>query len=161
MHCDVPVLRRAAMNYLARREHSTFELHEKLLNKYPKLTIKELDIALNQLQNENLLSDERFTESYIRYRKGKGFGYKHIKAELGLRRVDPIIINKYLFIDDDDWEKIASDLVSKKVRYQHQTQYGSKLHKKIIRFMESRGFTLHEIKKALNQRMTFCKTAEK
>ena len=113
MHCDVPVLRRAAMNYLARREHSTFELHEKLLNKYPKLTIKELDIALNQLQNENLLSDERFTESYIRYRKGKGFGYKHIKAELGVRRVDPIIIAKYLFIDDDDWEKIALDLVSK------------------------------------------------
>ena len=161
MHCDVPVLRRAAMNYLARREHSTFELHEKLLNKYPNLTIKELDIALNQLQNENLLSDERFTESYIRYRKGRGFGYKHIKAELGVRRVDPIIIAKYLFIDDDDWEKIALDLVSKKVRYQDQTQYGSKLHQKIIRFMESRGFTVHEIKKALNQRMTFCKTAEK
>ncbi|MBS25053.1 MAG: hypothetical protein CMQ28_05360 [Gammaproteobacteria bacterium] len=161
MHCDVPVLRRAAMNYLARREHSTFELHEKLLKKYPKLAIKELDLALNQLQKENLLSDERFTESYIRYRKGKGFGYKHIKAELGARRVDPIIIAKYLFIDDDDWEKIALDLVSKKVRYQDQTQYGSKLHQKIIRFMESRGFTVHEIKKALNQRMTFCKTTEK
>ena len=75
--------------------------------------------------------------------------------------MDPIIIAKYLFIDDDDWEKIALDLVSKKVRYQDQTQYGSKLHQKIIRFMESRGFTVHEIKKALNQRMTFCKTAEK
>jgi len=146
---------------LARREHSTFELHEKLLNKYPNLTIKDLDRALTQLQNENLLSDERFTESYIRYRKDKGFGYLHIKAELRLRKVDPIIIAKYLFIDDYDWERIALDLVSKKVRYEHQIQYGSKLHQKITRFMESRGFTVHEIKKALNQRMTFCKTTEK
>ena len=58
------------MDLLARREHSFFELKQKLLIKYPELNPSNLDLALNQLQCENLISDERFTESYIRYRKG-------------------------------------------------------------------------------------------
>ena len=149
------------MDLLARREHSFFELKQKLLIKYPELNPSNLDLALNQLQCENLISDERFTESYIRYRKGKGFGYIHIKANLGSRRVHPDIIAQYLHIDDDEWNKIALDLVSKKVRDRKQIQYRSKIHQKIVRFMMSRGFTINETKKALVQTTTIYNTPNK
>ena len=35
---DVPVLRRAAMDFLARREHSLHELKTKLIRKFPELS---------------------------------------------------------------------------------------------------------------------------
>ena len=149
------------MDLLARREHSFFELKQKLLIQYPELNPSNLDLALNQLQCENLISDERFTESYIRYRKGKGFGYIHIKANLGSRRVHPDIIAQYLHIDDDEWNKIALDLVSKKVRDRKQIQYGSKSCRKIMRFMKSRGFTINEIIKAIDQTTTISNTSMK
>ena len=149
------------MDFLARREHSFFELKQKLLIKYPGLVPIKLDLALNQLQSENLLSDERFAESYIRYRKRKGFGYLHIKANLGSRRVHHLIIAKYLYIDDADWEKIALELVRKKVRDQSQIQYGSKSHRNIIRFMKSRGFTINETIKALDQTTIISNTSMK
>lgn len=149
------------MDFLARREHSFFELKQKLLIKYPELDPIQVDLALNQLQTENLLSDERFAESYIRYRKRKCFGYLHIKANLESRRVHHLIIAKYLYIDDDDWEKIALELVTKKVRDQSQIQYGSKSYRKIMRFMKSRGFTINEIIKAIDQTMTIRNTSMK
>ena len=84
-----------------------------------------------------------------------------IKANLGSRRVHPDITAKYLHIDDDEWNKIALDLVSKKVRGRKQIQYRSKIHQKIVRFMMSRGFTINETKKALVQTTTIYNTPNK
>ena len=70
---NVPVLRRAAMDFLARREHSVYELKQKLFIKYPDSTLGDLENTLDELRQENLQSDHRFDESYVRYRKTKGF----------------------------------------------------------------------------------------
>ena len=69
---SVSVLRRAAMDYLARREHSIYELKQKLFIKYPDSTLEDLENALDELRSENLQSDHRFAECYVRYRKSKG-----------------------------------------------------------------------------------------
>ena len=141
---DVPVLRRAAMDYLARREHSFFELAQKLQKKFPD-TEKQLllDVisadrellleVLETLKSENLQSDERFTEGYVRYRKSRGFAYLHIRGDLSARRVSEVLIDKYLHIDDEHWQLTAEQLVAKKLRYQESPSYGSKLHRKIMR----------------------------
>ena len=93
---DVPVLRRAAMDYLARREHSFYELTQKLNKKSPESDSDLLVEVLDTLKADNLQSDERFTESYVRYRKSRGFAYQHIRADLAGRRVSETIIGKYL-----------------------------------------------------------------
>jgi len=150
---DVPVLRRAAMDYLARREHSLFELMQKLSKKFPE-TDKELLLeVLETLKSENLQSDERFTESYVRYRKSRGFAYLHIKGDLSSRRVSDSLITKHLLVDDEDWQLTANELVVKKLRHHESPSFGSKLHRKLTRFLESRGFASTEIRKALEKHL--------
>jgi len=150
---DVPVLRRAAMDYLARREHSLFELLQKLTKKFPETDEELLLEVLETLKSENLQSDERFTESYVRYRKSRGFAYLHIKADLGGRRVSDSLVTKHLLIDDEDWQVTANQLVVKKLRHQESPSYGSKLHRKLTRFLESRGFASNQIRKALEKHL--------
>ena len=150
---DVTVLRRAAMDYLARREHSLFELMQKLSKKYPETDGELLLEVLEVLKSENLQSDERFTEAYVRYRKSRGFAYSHIKGDLNSRRVSDRLIFKHLLVDDEDWQQTAGQLVVKKLRNQESLSYGSKLHRKVTRFLESRGFASSEIRKALEKHL--------
>ena len=150
---DVPVLRRAAMDYLARREHSLFELMQKLSKKFPETDGDLLLEVLETLRSENLQSDDRFTESYVRYRKSRGFAYLHIKADLGGRRVSESLVTKHLLVDDEDWQVTADQLVVKKLRHQESPSYGSKLHRKLTRFLESRGFASNQIRKALEKHL--------
>jgi len=150
---NVPALRRATMDYLARREHSFFELMQKLSKKFPDANGELLLEVLEALKSENLQSDERFTEAYVRYRKSRGFAYSHIKGDLSSRRVSDILIAKHLRVDDEDWQQTAEQLVVKKLRHQEPPSYGSKIHRKVTRFLESRGFASTEIRKALEKHL--------
>lgn len=139
------------MDYLARREHSLYELSHKLRKKFSDVDTDLLAAVLEALRSEHLQSDERFAESYIRYRKSKGFAYLHIKADLLKRRVSDSHIAQYLFEDDEDWQRSANALVEKRLRQQGVLQYGSKQHRKLSRFLKSRGFGAIEIGKALEK----------
>ena len=68
------------MDFLARREHSFFELSQKLIKKFPDTAPEQLTAIIKTLQDENLQSDDRFAESYVRYRRSRGFGFLHIKV---------------------------------------------------------------------------------
>ena len=155
---DVPVLRRAAMDCLARREHSYYELSQKLLGKYPDADPSMVDAVLARLRAQNLQSDERFTEAYVRYRKSRGFAYLHIKSALVQRKVPLPVINAYLFEDDAEWTAIALSLVDRKTGTAGEAgaegesgklEFGSKLHRRLARFLESRGFSQLETRRVL------------
>lgn len=146
---DVPVLRRAAMDYLARREHSFYELSQKLQKKFPDTDAQLLFEVVDALRSEKLQSDDRFAESYARYRISRGFAYLHIKADLSSRRVSDSLIDKHLQADDERWQVTANELTVKKLRAVTSLAYGSKLHRKQLRFLESRGFSPLQCKKAL------------
>ena len=60
----IRTIRVAAMDYLSRREHATQELFQKLLAK-EEYQADEISEALERLVEQDLLSDERFTESFI------------------------------------------------------------------------------------------------
>jgi regulatory protein len=150
---DVPVLRRAAMDYLARREHSFYELTQKLNKKFPESDSDLLVEVLDTLKADNLQSDERFTESYVRYRKSRGFAYLHIRADLAGRRVSETIIGKYLIKTDEHWQISADHLAAKKLRSQEPLSFGSKVHRKLSRFLVSRGFSPAEIRKAVEKHL--------
>ena len=136
------------MDFLARREHSFFELSQKLTKKFPDTAPEQLTAVIKTLQEENLQSDDRFAESYVRYRRSRGFGFLHIKADLASRRVSEHTIFKYLTADEG-WDEMIETLVIKKLRGMKSLPYGSKEHRRLMRFLTSRGFTSDQIRKGL------------
>jgi regulatory protein len=147
-------LRRSAMDSLARREHSYVELQRKLRLKYPDAPHDEIDLQLGRLRDQGLQSDARFVESYVRYRKSRGFAYLHIRSDLLGRGVSESLIERNLFEDDDDWLPMAEALVEKKLLGESDLSFGSKPHLKLLRFLESRGFPPRVTRRALDAKFT-------
>jgi regulatory protein len=136
------------MDFLARREHSFFELSQKLVKKFPETPLERLLDVIRKLSEENLQSDERFAESYVRYRRSKGFGYLHIRADLASRRVSEHIISQYLK-DDEGWDEMIEMLILKKLRGATSLPYSSKEHRRLVNFLTSRGFSAEKIRTGL------------
>lgn len=147
-------LRRSAMDSLARREHSYVELQRKLRLKYPDAPHDEIDLQLGRLRDQGLQSDARFVESYVRYRKSRGFAYLHIRSDLLGRGVSESLIERNLFEDDDDWLPMAEALVKKRLQGEADLSFGSKPHLKLLRFLESRGFPPRVTRRALDAKFT-------
>ena len=83
---------KSATNMLSRREHSVLELARKLENKdFPDEVI---DRVINELINARLLSNERYAESYVRMRSGKGYGPARICLELKERGIDKLMVER-------------------------------------------------------------------
>lgn len=129
-------IRETALNLLARREHSALELQQKLaVRGYPE---DEAESLLQVLQKEHLQSDERFTESYIRYRINKGFGPIKISNELLERGIAEDLIQDQFEVQAADWNLL--------LKQQRQKKFGSlipndyKERMKQARFLQSRGF---------------------
>ena len=92
-----------AVRLLSRREHSAFEIRDKLNKR--EFDDSEITQAIAELIKGGWLSDERFAEAYIRMRQIKGFGPIRISIELGERGVDESIIDTYLHAGDADWSQ--------------------------------------------------------
>ena len=135
------------MNLLARREHAFFELLQKLGRKYPEFDTDEILVpALRRLQQENLQSDERFVEAWIRYRSLRGFGPLKIAAELQPRKLDRDLQKQALYQNGPDWEQLCEEALRRKFRI---TGYPSTQEKlRWQRFLQQRGFGQEQIRAA-------------
>ena len=81
-----------ALDLVSRREHSRFELMQKLNKRFPE-TMPIIEEALDKLVVNNILDDERFVEMYLNARARKGFGPKKIEMELYSKKVDSMLIS--------------------------------------------------------------------
>ena len=142
------------MDYLARRELSFYELETKLNRKYPDTGLDLIRQTIDGLRKDKLQCDQRFAESYVRYRKSRGFAYHHIKNDLSSRGVDDSIIAAQLFMDDDDWLTMLEESLSKKLG-SGRLEFGSKQHRRMLRFLESRGFPSLLVRKSVEKRLEF------
>jgi len=87
-------LRERAMNYLARREHSRAELAQKLARKLaPHEAADAIDALLDQLEQENLLSNSRYAEALAYCRAGR-HGSVRLKSELREKGVPEAIVTE-------------------------------------------------------------------
>ena len=141
------------MDFLARREHSFYELQQKLGNKFPDADPELVNEVLTQLRCENLQSDSRFAEAYVRYRKSRGFAFHHIRVDLASRRVSEGLISQVLFEDDADWEVMATDLVDGRLPPGSPLEFGGKVHQRLLRFLESRGYPHGVIRNVVDRRL--------
>ena len=94
-------VRRAAMDLLARREHSFKELTQKLSSRFQAEYIQP---ALEKLRDENLQSDHRYLEAYIRFRRNKGFGPLKIEVELYPKGLDSEQVRARLYDGENNWD---------------------------------------------------------
>ena len=129
-------VRLVAMNLLARREHSLLELRDKLKRRFSDDAT--IDEQLSRLADENLQSDLRFAESYVRQRVGGGFGPLRLRDELRERGVSGPDIDVALKTDEVDWRELASEVLRRKFGEGLPADLKEKARR--IRFMQYRGF---------------------
>ncbi len=132
--------RKAAMDYLARREHSRRELKQKLSRKdFPP---DEIESVLDALEQDRLLDDGRFAEAYVHARVNRGFGPVRIRHELRERGVREALAEQALARWRDDWITLAQQ--------QQQKRFGAMADSyaeraRQARFLQHRGFTSEQI----------------
>ena len=138
-------IRLAAMNLLARREHSLLELRNKLTRRFPEET--SIDEQLSRLANEGLQSDLRFAESYARQRISRGYGPVRLREELRERGVSGSDFEMAMEGLEVDWFALAADVLNKK--FGETAPEDMKEKGRCIRFMQYRGFTAEHYRRLL------------
>lgn len=134
----------SAIRMLASREHSCFELKQKLLQRDFSLVL--INQTIEKLISQNLICDKRFTECYIRSRSAKGFGPLRISQELQAKGISKELVTLYLRQNKPSLDDL------KKVRIK---KFGSELPKNLsdrakqTRYLQYKGFSLEEINKEL------------
>ena len=97
---------------LAQREHSETELRRKLLRKgYSAVLVDEV---LEYLIANDLQSNERFVESFVRSRTARGFGPVKIRQELAGRGIAESELEQVLTESGDHWIDVAKRAREKK-----------------------------------------------
>lgn len=140
-------IRLAAMNFLARREHSQQELQRKLLNKgFEPIAITPV---LRVLVEQGLLSDERFTEAFINSRLHRGSGPVKIAMELQQRGVSDELVRTYLDERDTQWTQSAIEVRVK--RFGSAIPHDFKERARQMRFLQYRGFTMSQVQQAVGE----------
>jgi len=134
-----------AVRMLARREHSAFEIRRKLKQK--GTADAEIEHSVERLQQDGLLSDERYAESYIHMRRGKGYGPLRIALELQQRGVAESDYGHFLYAGDMDWRSVLKAIYDKKFGNRACDDYQEKA--KRIRYLQYRGFPLDNIHELL------------
>ena len=105
-------VRLAALNLLARREHSLSELQTKLCRRFdaPDLVAS----IVHELQRENLQSDQRYAESLLRQRLQRGYGPARIRQDMRERGLDESAIATAHAAVEPDWFALAEDVFKRK-----------------------------------------------
>ena len=142
---DEAACERAAVDLLARREHSRRELERKLARRgFPEVIVAT---ALDALEHSGVLVASRFTESFIRSRVAKGKGPARIRAELAERGVTGEQTTESLRGGDVDWLANARAVRSKRFGAEPPRDFHERA--KQARFLQYRGFTSDQVRAAL------------
>jgi len=138
-------LRQAALDLLARREHTARELQRKLLHK--GYAAEAVEQALAALQAEGLQCDRRYLEAYLRERTRRGYGPLRIRHELEQRGLGAECIAEGMAACEQDWAALA--------QAQYVRRFGAAVpreHRELMQrkaFLQRRGYGEEHIRRAL------------
>jgi len=137
LHCGVGLL--------ARREHSEYELRQKLTSR--EFSSDDIESAIERLLEKDYLSDSRFAQSTCRHRANRGYGWRYIANELKQKGVCSTIIQQLQKNCEIDWYLQAELAYNKRFGESrvNDSQTTQKEQAKIIRFLQYRGFSTDEI----------------
>ncbi|NNK51669.1 MAG: regulatory protein RecX, partial [Xanthomonadales bacterium] len=136
-------MRAFAYRLLGRREYSVHELDRRIRQKWPEAGgVGEL---VSALEAENLVCDQRFTESFVRSRIQRHQGPLKIRAELRARGVSDSLIERQLGGYAEQWTSLAREWLQRQIEL--PAEFDQK--KKYYRRLQSRGFTHDQAMDAL------------
>jgi len=142
---DEPTCTRAALGFLARREHSRRELTRKLVARgFPDDVVSR---ALDELERNGALAEALFTESFVRSRISKGQGPQRIRAELAQRGIADDEAAEVLRAADVDWLTTIRAVRAKRFGPELPRDYAERARQ--ARFLQYRGFDSAQIRAAL------------
>ena len=142
---DEAGIRDIAIRYLSRREYAIEELRQKLVQRGADDLLTQQ--VVSDLADEGLVSDQRFTEMYVRTRVRRLFGPLKIRAELRARGVSDHLISEELPGDQSLWFDLATQWASRRHRG-GELDYAGRA--KIYRSLVNRGFTHEQANVALD-----------
>ena len=138
-------MRAFAYRLLGRREYSVFELDRRIRKKWPHATaVGELVVTLVE---ENLVSDERYAESFVRFRLQRFQGPLKIMAALRTKGISDALISRELDAHSEEWPQRATQWLER----QNPGSIDFEKKKKYYRRLVNRGFTHDQAMDALNQ----------
>ena len=140
-------LRAYAYRLLGRREYSVRELDERLRRKWPAAESAAIDGVVGALIEENLLSDERFAESYVRSTVQRHQGPLKIRMALRARGVADAAITAELDRHAGQWTDLAAEWLQR----QHPGPLDFDARGKYYRRLLNRGFTHDQAMGALHR----------
>src|SRR5690606_35862482 len=142
---DLADCERRAVGLLARREHSRLELERKLASRgYDGGLITE---TLDGLEQSGLLDGQRFMDSFIESRVGRGLGPVRIRSELVQRGIASAAAAEALAAADHDWRRLAAAVRRKRFGPDAPREFRERARQ--ARFLEYRGFRAADIDAAL------------
>jgi regulatory protein len=141
---DAKAVEAAAVRLLARREHSIEELRRKLLAKgYPSETIEPV---IQKLAGKRLVSNERFTSSFVHHHAKRGQGPVRIRAELRQQGIADSQVEDALRSAEIDWVQLAREVRRRKFGATAPRSLGERA--KQARFLQYRGFDAEQLRAA-------------
>lgn len=140
-----------ALRLLARREHSKYELAQKLKQRtFEDDVIKKVFLECERL---NYLNDERTAQVFIEQLLRKGYGANRIRLELKRKRLTGKRISdifKTMLSEAGELENAERVLIKNIKRFDREEDR-QKRKAKIYRFLYSRGFSNQIISEAMKK----------
>lgn len=133
---------------LARREHASRELAQKLTRR--GFSGEVVDDVVDRLFREGYLSDDRFTEAFVRQRCEQGQGPLKIIAALAERGIDEALARQYLDRQEVDWVEQAR--LARSRRFGESLPADRREWARQARFLASRGFSSEQVYRVLDAR---------
>jgi regulatory protein len=146
-------IKQRAFRYLGRRLHSASELRTKLRQK--GYEIEMIDYVISELEEKSYLDDSVFASVFVEEKfRSKLWSESKLKAELIKRGVKPSIISEVLsnkFSEEDDY-KNALTVALKKYKILQERNFDLKTtKKKLISFLNTRGYNYETIKQVCDK----------
>jgi regulatory protein len=108
------------------------------------------EAVVARLEGEHLLSEERFVESLVQARRGRGYGPLRIREELRGKSIADEAVERWLDVNGGEWLEILERVRRKKFGVRIPKTYSERA--KQARFLQYRGFTAEQIQRVLSAR---------
>lgn len=140
-------LRQAAIHYLSRREHSRWQLRQKLQQKGAEP--EHITAVLNWCEQQGYLNEQRFIEMLLRQRSNQGYGYQVVLAECRQQQLTATQLDAAITALEIDWWQVAQRCYQKKFGDTQATDYPEKM--KRMAYLQRRGFSQEQIRAVFSQ----------
>lgn len=144
---DQQALKKAALNYLSRRDYSRAALSLKLQRK--GASASDVAKVLDWCSEQNYLNETRFIRMLLLNRCNQGYGYRYILQECRQHQLTEQQLDSAIAAENIDWWQLARQAYQKKFADKAVADYQDKV--KRMAYLQRRGFSSEQIRAVFDQ----------